>query len=133
MFASAPFVAAVGYALEAVGEGWAESTLAVEPRHLQHDGFIHAGVQGTMADHTAGAAGGTMVGAGRTLLTVEYKLNLLRPAVGEWLRCRATVLKPGRSIFVVESEVTAGDGGGHKLVAKAIVTLAVVALETLAE
>ncbi len=87
---------------------------------------MHAGVQATMADHTAGGAGGTLVKEGDLVLTAEFKINFLRPAIGESFRCRAMVLKPGKTLIVAESEVYANQGGTEKLVAKAIVTLAVV-------
>lgn len=118
----APFIAELGMALTGLGDGWAETRLAAEPRHLQQDGFIHAGVLGTIADHTAGAAASTLAGPGVKVLTVEYKLNLLRPAKGEIVRCRADVLKAGRTLTVAESEVYVD----QKMVAKATVTLAVV-------
>jgi acyl-coenzyme A thioesterase PaaI-like protein len=58
-----------------------------------------------MADHTAGAAACTLIAQGQLLLTVEFKIYLLRPGQGERLRCEARVLKPGRILIVVESEM----------------------------
>jgi len=58
---------------------------------------------------------------------VEFKINLLRPAKGESLRCRAKVLKPGKTISVAESEVYAVADGKETLVSKATITLAVLA------
>ena len=104
--------------------------LDVAPRHLQQDRFIHAGVAATMGDHTAGGAAGTLVKPEETVLTVEFKINLLRPAVGQRLRCRAEVLRQGRTLSVVESAVFAQDGAAEALVAKLMVTLAVVTLST---
>lgn len=127
IFRKAPFVAGLGVALRDLGPGWCESELPVRAEHLQQDGFVHAGVQATLADHTAGGAAGTLAGEGQMVLTVEFKINLLRPAVGETLRCRAQVLRPGRTIIVAESEVFARRGGDEKLAAKAMVTLALVA------
>jgi uncharacterized protein (TIGR00369 family) len=127
IFEQAPFIADLGVVLERVAPGECETSLRLEPRHLQQDGFAHAGVQATLADHTAGAAAATLVGPNEYVLTVEFKINLLRPAHGERLRCHATVLKPGSRIDVVESEVWTEDGGDSKLVAKAMVTLAVLA------
>ena len=66
------------------------SALEVGGRHLQQDTFIHAGVLATMADHTAGAAAGTLVDIEEIVLTAEFKVSLLRPAVG----ARATAAAP---------------------------------------
>lgn len=124
----AAFVADVGIELVELGGGWAKSRLSLAPRHGQAQGVVHAGVQSTMADHSAGAAGTTLLGPGKALLTVDFRVNLLRPAMGEELLCEARVLKPGRAMSVVESEVFAKAGGKVKLVSKAIFTLAVIEL-----
>lgn len=124
VFAQAAFIRDVGYTLHELGAGWCETRLAVAERHLQQNGFVHAGVQATMADHTAGCAAASLLAAGEIVLTVEFKINLLRPAVGELLRCRADVLRAGKTLSVVESAVYADD----KLCAKAMVTLAVTTL-----
>lgn len=125
LFEKAAFVADVGFRLVDGGPGWCDSELRVLPRHLQQDGYVHAGVQATMADHTAGAAAGTLIAKGRLLLTVEFKINLLRPGRGERLLCEARVLKPGRTLIIVESEVYGIEGGECSLVSKATVTMAV--------
>lgn len=96
-------------------------------RHAQQNGFIHAGVQATLADHAAAAAA-TLVEEGQTVLTLEFKLNLLRPALCQRLLCRAEVLKAGRQVTVVEAEVFAERDGRRHLFSKATVTMAVVAL-----
>jgi len=127
IFERAPFIKEIGYRLVDLGEGWCETALDVQPKHMQQDNFIHAGVQATMADHTAGAASATVIKDGEIVLTVEFKINLLRPAVGEALRCKATVLRAGKTLIVAESEVYAQKGADEKLCAKATVTLAVVA------
>jgi uncharacterized protein (TIGR00369 family) len=126
IFESAAFIEDVGIRLGGVGVGWCETTLDILPRHLQQDGYIHAGVQATMADHTAGGAGGSIIREDEIVLSVEFKINLLRPAKGRALRCKANVLKAGRMLIVVESEVFSLDGAQEKLTAKATVTLAVV-------
>lgn len=76
-----------------------------------------------MADHTAGCAAATLVRPNEMVLSAEFKINLLRPALGNRLRCRATVLKPGKTLIVAESEVYAVREGVEKLTAKATVTL----------
>jgi uncharacterized protein (TIGR00369 family) len=120
LFTSAPFVQHVGLKLLDAAEGWCETEIEVQAHHQQQDGFIHAGVLATMADHTAGSAAATLIRPGQYVLTVEFKINLLRPARGQRLRCRAEVLKPGKTLSVVESSLST-----DRLVAKATVTLAI--------
>lgn len=124
-FRDAAFLSDLGITLADFGPGWCESTLRIEPRHLQHTGVIHAGVQATIADHTAGAAAISLTPAQEFILTVEFKIHLLRPGAGESLWCRAQVLKPGKAFHVVESEVHALNGGNKSLVSKLTGTMAV--------
>ena len=128
LFDKARFLSHLGVRVGGVGDGWCESALDVAPHHLQQDDYVHAGVVATLADHTAGGAACTQVAAEQTVLTIEFKVNLLRPAVGGGLLCRSTVLRGGRTLIVCESEVFARRGAEEKLVAKATVTLAVVPL-----
>ena len=125
LFDTAPFIRELGLRLMAIAPGLCETELVLAPRHLQQDGVVHAGVLATMADHTSGTAGASIIGAGAYVLTAEFKINLLRAARGERLHCVGTVLKPGRRLIVAESEVFDGAPDSGKLVAKAMVTLAV--------
>ena len=127
IFARARFVSRLGIEYVDCGPGWCETRMPVDEEVTQHDGYVHAGAIATMADHTAGASGYTLAAAGHIVLTVEYKINLLRPGVGDALRCRAEVLRPGRTATVCESSVYAIADGEEKLIAKALVTLALVA------
>jgi len=97
--------------------------------HLQQDGFVHAGVMATMADHTAGYASFSLVPRDQRILTVEYKINFLSPASGDYLECRSRVIKPGKTLLVTESEVYAVRGEKEDLVAKALITMASVSQE----
>lgn len=126
VFNNAPFIAHLGVQLDSLGEGQCTTVLPVEPRHLQQDGYVHAGVQATLADHTAGVAAATLLRQRQLVLSIEFKINLLRPAQGERLICRAKVLKPGRQISVVESEVFCVASGEERLVSKATATMAIV-------
>ena len=129
IFRRAAHVQALGIELKDLGPGWCETHLDVKPRHLQQTGVVHAGVLATLADHSAGAAGSTVLAPDQYLLTVEFKINLLRAATAPRLWCRAQVLKPGRRITVAESEVFAAMETETRLVAKATVTMAVLARE----
>ena len=128
IFRQAPFIQHLGIELANMGPGWCDTAMIVRPEHRQQDVFIHAGVQATLADHTAGAAAGSLMASGEIVLTMEFKINLLRPAQGERLRGRAEVLRAGKTLTVVESSVYTQNQGQEKLVAKAMVTLAVVRL-----
>lgn len=125
-FNDASFIQSLGIELVDLGPGWIDSRLTIRPDHMQQDGFVHAGVIATLADHSGGMAAGTLCEAGKKVLTVEYKINLLRPGIGQTLRCRSEVLKPGRTITVCESEVFAQTADAEKFIAKASVTLALV-------
>jgi uncharacterized protein (TIGR00369 family) len=126
IFKSAPFVAKLGIRPVKLDSGTCETALEVEEWHLQQDGFVHAGVQATMADHTAGAAAATLLDPGQIVLTLEFKINLLRPARGDRLTCQSRVLKPGSRVTVVESEVFCENHDGTRLVSKATASMAVV-------
>lgn len=126
IFGRAAFIQEVGIKLVDVGPGWCETVLAVQPKHRQQDGVVHAGVMATLADHTAGAAADSLSAEDEIILTAEFKINFLRPARADSLRCRSQVLKAGRTLTVAESDVFADTPEAAHLVAKAIVTLAVV-------
>lgn len=120
IFADAPFITALGISLVRVGPGVCETILAIEAKHAQQKGVVHAAVTAAMGDHTAGGAAATLAPENHDLLTTEYSIHLLRPARGKELRCVGKVLRPGRTLSVVESEVFA-DG---ILVAKLTATIA---------
>jgi len=124
IFRAARFISDLGIELEPVGEGECVTTLELKDRHLQQDGFVHAGVHATIADHTAGVAAATLLSDRQMVLSMEFKINLLCAAKGERLICRAEVLKPGRRFSVVESEVFCVDDGEEHLVSKMIATMA---------
>jgi uncharacterized protein (TIGR00369 family) len=124
IFRAARFISDLGIELESVGEGECVTTLEVKDRHLQQDGFVHAGVHATIANHTAEVAAATLLRDRQMALSVEFKINFLRAAKGERLTCRAEVLKPDRSFSVVESQVFCVDDGEEQLVSKMIATMA---------
>jgi uncharacterized protein (TIGR00369 family) len=128
---SGGFINSCGISLLSLEPGRAVSSLEITEGHSQQDGFVHAGVIATMADHTAGYAAFALVSEDVRILTLEFKINFLRPAVGNGLICRARVFKEGRKILVAESEVYDQRDGTEKLAAKAMVTLMAVPAETL--
>ena len=83
----------------------------------QQHGFVHGGVVGMIADSAAGYAAMTMVLATDSVLTVEYKMNLVAPADGEKLIARGKVVRPGRTLIVTQAEVVALKGSDETLCA----------------
>ena len=127
VFKQAPFIADIGLELVDVVPGRCHTLLVLENRHQQQDGFVHAGVLTSVADHTAGMAGASLVPVGHRVLSTDIKISLMRSASGIRLHCRARVLKSGRRLIFTESEVYGEEEDQERrLVAKAAVTLAVV-------
>ena len=108
---------------EIVKRGFFQSQVTIETHHRQQDGFIHAGVMATMADHTAGYAAFTTVSEEYQILTIEFKINFLRPAHCNALVCRSRIIREGKQIIIAESEVSDLADGSETLAAKAMVTL----------
>ena len=77
----------------------------------QQHGFVHGGVVGMIADSAAGYAAMTMVPAAASVLTVEYKMNLMAPADGDRLVARGRVIRAGRTLIVTQGEVFAVKDG----------------------
>jgi uncharacterized protein (TIGR00369 family) len=117
------FPAYCGYVVDLVAYGEFHTSLKVRPDHRQQDGFVHAGVIATMADHTAGYAAFTTVTEEFRILTIEFKINYFRPATDKTIVCRSKVINKGKKIIVSESEVFSVSGSREKLVSKAMVTL----------
>lgn len=127
IFRAAPFINHLGIELVSCEHGRCETRLTVTDELLQQDGFVHAGVQATLADHTAGGAAVSLVQADQMVLTTEFNISLLRAGRGDELRCVAQVLKAGSRLSVVESEVYCEQPHAPRLIAKARTCLAVVA------
>ena len=128
-FAGAAFARENGIVLVDCAPGWCESAVELSARHLQHVGLPHGGLIATLADHTGGGAAATLVADEELVLTAEFKISFLRGVTAQRLYCRAEVIKPGTQLIFVESsvEAEAQDGGARQLIAKASLTLAVVA------
>ena len=107
VFARAPFIRHLGVRLMGIGQGWLETEVDLAPEFLQQHGFAHAGVVATLADHTAGGAATTVIDEGKTVLTANYTLHLLRPGGGTVLTCRGEVIRAGSRLVVTQADVYA--------------------------
>ena len=112
----------LGYEVTAVGHGSAEMTLVPGQQHCQQQGFVHGGVFAAMADVCAGCAAITLAPHGTEVMTVEFKMNYLRPARDGPIVVRSHVIRAGRTISVMESDVFEAGPNGDVLIAKALVT-----------
>jgi len=128
-FARAPFMVDLGIEPTGGAEGRIDTTLALQPRHLQHTGQVHAGVMSSLADHSMGAAAQTLAAPGFIVITAELSVRLLRAASGERLLCEARVLKPGRQMSFTEADVGCVQGAQRTHVLRAAATMALVASE----
>lgn len=121
-----------GYEVDRVEYGRFDTSLKIRPEHFQQDGFVHAGVIATMADHTAGYAAFTTVSQDLRILTIEFKINYFRPSKEERIVCRGKVINRGKQVIVSESEVSGVSDRGERLLSKAMVTLMAVPASKLA-
>jgi len=106
-FARQPVMNLIGAALSLVEPGVVEITLPYRADLSQQDGYVHAGIITTIADSAAGYAAYSLMPAGAAVLSVEFKVNLLRPAKGETFVARAEVVKTGKTLTVARADVFA--------------------------
>lgn len=105
MFLRSTFVQGLGIELLRIENGICETKLHIRPDHLQQDGFAHAGVITTLADHSCGGAAGSLLKPKEHVLTAEFKTTFVRAAKGPELFCRARCFKRGRSLAFTEASV----------------------------
>ena len=111
-----PFSVLLGTKLELFEPGKAVLTLTVREELKQQHGFVHGGVVSYLADNVLTYAGGSVLGDS---VASEYKINYLRPAIGEKLVARASVLASGKKQAVCQCEVFAIGDAGERLIAVA--------------
>ncbi|GHD58984.1 thioesterase [Thalassobaculum fulvum] len=127
-FARQAFMGLLDARLAAVEPGACTIELPFRPELSQQHGFFHGGVVGTLADNACGYASFTLAPADSSILTVEYKLNLMAPAAGSVLVARGRVIRPGRTLIVAQADVSVRRGdGSEKPVATALATLMLMA------
>ncbi len=109
-FARQQFMTTLGARLVEVLPG--QVTIEVEhtPALSRQRGYTHGGVVGTIADSAGGYAAYSLFRAGTDVVTVEYKINLMKPATGALLRAVGRVVRPGRTLTICRVDVDSGDG-----------------------
>lgn len=116
-------MAHLGARLGEVVPGRVHILLPARAEVTQQNGYFHAGATSAIADSAGGYAAFTLFPDDTSVLTVEFKMNLLSPALGERLEAVGTVLKPGRTLTVCRLDVFAVQGEERKLVAAGQQTL----------
>jgi len=117
------FLKLIGAELTRVALGEVEFSLAYREDLTQQHGFVHGGVITTLADVACGYAALTVMPDASEVLSVEFKVNLLRPAAGTRFIARARVLKPGKTLTVAQADVFAVTADGEKQVATMLATM----------
>ena len=122
-FAKQRAMATLGAELLRVEPGVVEITLPYRTDLTQQHGFMHAGIMATICDSACGYAAFTLMGAEASVLSIEYKINLMAPAQGERFVACGTVTRPGRTITVTEGSVLAIDGRKRTQIAGMLATM----------
>ena len=122
VLAQQPFSMLIGAELTALRPGHCQLELPMSDKVTQQDGFAHGGVVSYLADNALTYAGGTAMRV--PVVTSEYKINFVRPALGERLIARADAVAVGRNQSVCRCEVFAASNGEERLIALAQGTIA---------
>jgi uncharacterized protein (TIGR00369 family) len=111
------FMASLGARLASVQPGEVVIELPFRPDLTQQHGFLHAGVVAAIADSACGYAALSLMAPGTAVLSVEFKINLLKPAAGALFRAVGRVIRAGQTLTVCAGEVQAGQAGQAVLIA----------------
>jgi uncharacterized protein (TIGR00369 family) len=108
-FARQKAMALIGARLSIVEPGYVEVALPFREDLTQQKGYVHGGILGMIADTACGYSAFSLMPAGCSLVTVEYKMNILTPGRGG-LVAKGQVVKAGRTLTIARAEVYADDG-----------------------
>jgi len=122
-FSRQGFMDFIGSEITDIRPGYCEIQVPFKKELSQQHGYFHAGIIGTLADNSGGYAAFTLMPSDSSILTVEYKLNLIAPGDGDLLISRARVIKPGRTLTICRPEVFVVKNGVQTLCAAALMTL----------
>jgi uncharacterized protein (TIGR00369 family) len=116
-FARQHLMATLGAEVESVSPGKVNLRLPVRESVTQQNGFVHAGAIAALADSACGYAALSLMPAGADVLSIEFKVNMLAPAVGDSIVARGEVVRAGKRIVVCRADVVSMKSGEEKLVA----------------
>jgi uncharacterized protein (TIGR00369 family) len=122
-FACQAFMTTLGAELSQVQRGAVEIHFPFSSSLTQQNGFVHAGAVTSILDSACGYAALSVVPEDHDVLSVEFKVNLLAPAVGEHFYARAKVKRAGKTLTVCVADAFAKQKGEEKLVATMLATI----------
>ena len=122
-FQKQQFMKTIGAELGKIGPGKCEVILPFNEKLTQQHGLFHGGVLATIADNSAGFAAYSLMENGYQPLTIEFKINLLSSIIGKNVISKAQVMRAGRQIFHVRSDVFSIDVDQELLIAIGLVTI----------
>lgn len=122
-FAQQSFMTTLGATIHSPAPGQAEIRMPFNKEFLQQNGFMHAGSITSILDSACGYAAYGVAPEGCNVLTVEFKVSLLAPAVGEEFVARAQVKRRGRTLTICCADAFALSRGGEKLIATMLGTI----------
>ena len=117
ILASQPFSVLLGAELLTLREGSVELKVPLRVDLKQQHGFVHGGVISYAADNALTYAGGSVLGP--SVVTSEFKINYVRPAMGDYIVARATVIHTGKNQAVCRCDVYVSNSGAESLCATA--------------
>ena len=126
-FARQGLMTTLGAGITHVGPGEVDVELPFDERLTQQHGYLHAAVLTAALDSACGYAALTLMPADRAVLSVEFKVNLLAPAIGERFLARGRVIRSGRTLSVCRGDAVALTGEEERHVATMTATMMAVA------
>ncbi len=125
-FASQGAMGMLGAELAQVGPSMVEVEMAFDPKLTQQHGFLHAGVISAALETTCTYAAYTTIAPEESVLTIEFKVNLMSPGRGERFLFRGEITKPGSTIIVADGRGYAISDGPAKLIASMTSTMMII-------
>jgi uncharacterized protein (TIGR00369 family) len=122
-FSRQGFMKTLGAEITTLGRGTIEIRIPYQPTLTQQNGFVHAGVLTSAMDSACGYAALSVNPDNYDVLSVEFKVNLLAPAIGDFFVARAAVKRAGKTITVCAADALAIRSGEEKLVATMLATM----------
>jgi uncharacterized protein (TIGR00369 family) len=116
-FARQGLMRAIGASLTDLAPGRCTIAVPFSDAVSQQQGFFHGGIIGAIADTAGGYAALSLLPPGSEVVTLEYKINFLRPAAGQRLVAEGSVLRAGRSVTVTRVDVFIEVDGERRLCA----------------